>query len=62
MLSDAADDVGTSIPGDSFNFVSNDANGLVFPRTPQQVLNIAYCGGAPANYDFFPHLVNGVIQ
>ena len=61
-LSGAADDFGTSVSGDAFNFVSNDANGLVFARTTAQVLNIAYGGGASANYGFFPNRVNGSIQ
>ena len=61
-LSGAADDEGTAIPGENFNFVSNDANGLVFARTPQQVLAIAYGGGAASNYGFFPDRVNGVIR
>ena len=61
-LSGAPDDEGTSIPGDAYNFVSNDANGLVFARTPAQVLNIVYAGGAAGNYGFFPNRVNGVIS
>lgn len=60
-LSGAADDFGTAVPGDAFNFVSNDSNGLVFARTPAQVLAIAYSGGASADYGFFPDKVNGVI-
>ena len=61
-LSGAPDDIGTSIPGNKFNFVSNDANGLVFTRTPSQVLNVAYGGGAASNFLFFPNRVNGPIQ
>ena len=63
-LSGAADDVGTSIPGEAYNFIDNDYNGLVFRRTPQQVLAIAYqtakvgtIGGG-----FFPNGVNGTIS
>ncbi len=61
-LSDVADDFGTTIPGNAYNFVPNDINGLAFRRTPSQVLNIAYGGGAAANYGFFPNLVNGTIN
>ena len=61
-LSGVADDMGTAITGQPFNFVTNDINGLVFRRTPAQVLNIAYGGGAAANYGFFPNLVNGTIR
>ncbi len=61
-LSGAPDDFGTSIPGNAYNFVPNDINGLAFRRTPAQVLNIAYGGGAAANYGFFPNRVNGVIS
>jgi hypothetical protein len=60
-LSGAADDVGTSIPGNAYNFLPTDSNSLVFRRTTSQVLNIAYGGGAGANYGFFPNLVNGSI-
>ncbi len=61
-LSGAADDVGTLIPGNAYNFVPNDVNGLVFRRTTTQVLNVAYGGGAAANYGFFPNRVNGNIN
>ena len=61
-LSGEADDVGTLIPGQAYNFIPNDINGLAFRRTPAQVLNIAYGGGASANYGFFPNRVNGNIQ
>ena len=60
-LSGAADDVGTSIAGNDYNFVPNDINGLAFRRTPSQVLNIAYGGGAASGYGFFPNRVNGTI-
>ena len=58
-LSGADDDMGTSIQGNPYNFVSNDTNGLVFRRTPAQVLNIAYGGGAASGYGFFPNRTNG---
>ena len=61
-LSGAADDVGTSIPGNAYNFLPTDVNSLAFRRTTSQVLNIAYGGGAASGYGFFPNLVNGSIQ
>jgi len=61
-LSGVADDFGTSIPGQDYNLVPNDINGLVFRRTTSQVLNIAYGGGAAANFGFFPNRVNGTIR
>ena len=61
-LSGVVDDAGTSIPGNAYNFIPNDINGLAYRRTPAQVLNIAYGGGAASNYGFFPNRVNGVIN
>ncbi len=65
-LSGAADDVGTSIPGETYNFVDNDYNGLVYRRTPQQVLNIVYQNQSLAagvtSGGFFPNGVNGTIR
>ena len=60
-LSGQADDFGTTIPGNDYNIVPNDVNGLVFRRTPAQVLNIAY-GGVSTGGGFFPNKVNGNIQ
>lgn len=60
-LSGKPDDQGIIVPGNSFNFVPTDSNALVFRRTTAQVLNIAYGGGAAANYGFFPNRVNGTI-
>ena len=60
-LSGAADDVGTSIPGNDYNFVPNDINGLAFRRTTSQVLNIAYGGATAPPFGFFPNRVNGTI-
>ncbi len=61
-LSGVVDDAGTTIPGNAYNFIPNDINGLAYTRTPAQVLNIAYGGGASANYGFFPNRVNGLIN
>lgn len=61
-LSGVKDDFGTAVANDAYNIVSNDAHGLVFTRTPAQVLNIAYGGGAAADFGFFPDRVNGTIN
>ena len=63
-LSGAPDDVGTSIPGEAYNFVDNDYNGLVFRRTPQQVLAIVYQNATVGTVSggFFPNGVNGTIN
>lgn len=61
-LSGVVDDFGTTIPGNAYNIVPNDINGLAFRRTTTQVLNIAYGGGPSANYGFFPNKVNGTIK
>ncbi len=61
-LSDANDDFGTAAQGSTYNIVSNNADGLVFARSPLQVLNIAYGGGAASDFGFFPDRVNGVIS
>ena len=61
-LSGANDDQGILIPGNNYNFVPNDANGLAFRRTTTQVLNIVYGGGAPSGNLFFPNKLNGNIN
>ncbi len=44
------------------NLIPADANSISFERTPAQVLNIAYEGGAANNFGFFPNRVNGAIK
>ena len=53
-------DVGTSVPGNAYNFTNTDSNALVYRRTPAQVLAIAY-GGGTSKGGLFPNGVNGTI-
>jgi len=59
--SGANDDQGVISDG-AANIVPTDANGLVFARTPAQVLNVVYLGGAAGGYGFFPKRMNGAIS
>ena len=63
-LSGKADDPGILIPGNAYNFVPNDINGLAFRRTTSQVLNIVYGGTTLAGTGglFFPNGMNGNIR
>lgn len=61
-LSGANDDQGILIPGNSYNVIPNDVNGLAFRRTTTQVLNIVYGGGAASGFLFFPNKLNGNIK
>jgi len=61
-LSGQPDEEPLVLPNNAYNFVPTDANGLVYRRTPQQVLNIAYLGGQASNFGFFPNGVNGPVQ
>jgi hypothetical protein len=44
------------------NIIPTDANGLVYSRSPSQVLNIVYLGGAKGGFGFFPKRLNGAIN
>ena len=62
-LSGSADDMGIIIPGENYNFTSVDTNALVFRRSPAQVLNIVYGGGAAGTGGlFFPNGMNGTLR
>ena len=63
QLSGVEDDMGIIVPGESYNFTSVDINALVFRRTPAQVLNIVYGGGAAGTGGlFFPSGMNGTVR
>lgn len=48
--------------GATVNITPTDVNGLVFARTPQQVLQIAYLNPQKQPTGFFPNGVNGTIK
>ena len=60
VFNTGVNDVGTSANGNPFNFTNADVSAQAFRRTPQEVLSIAYGGGA-AGGGFFPNGVNGPI-
>ena len=57
----APDDQGIVTSGHT-TIVDADANGLVYTRTPQQVLNVVYLGAGSSAGGFFPNGVNGNIH
>lgn len=61
QLSGAQDDVGP-LNGHMANVSDSDSNSIAFSRTPDQVLNIVYGGGAASNYLFFPDKLNGAVS
>lgn len=61
QASGANDDQGIVLNGRA-NIVPADQNAIAFSRTPAQVLNIVYLGGAASNFGFFPHKLNGSIK
>ncbi len=60
-LGGAGTDQGIVLNGKA-NIIPADNNGIAFERTPEEVLNIVYAGGAPNDFGFFPHRVNGAIR
>ena len=61
-LSQASDEAGILIPGENYNFDPTDDNGLVFRRTPGQVLNVVYGNTTTTPGLFFPNGMNGNIR
>lgn len=60
QLGDAVDQ-GIVVDGVS-HIIQANKNGIAPERTPAEVLNIVYAGGASGNFGFFPNRVNGEIQ
>ena len=61
-LSGKPDDQGILIPGNNYNFIPNDSNGLAFRRTTTQVLNIVYGNTTATAGLFFPNGLNGAVK
>lgn len=61
-LSQAADDYGPVPSPGVETLVPSDANSIVFPRTPRQVLNVVYGGVNATQGLFFPAGMNGTIR
>ena len=61
VVSGAGDDEGITTGGKT-TLVPTDANSLAYARTPDQVLNIVYGGGASSGYLFFPNKMNGTLS
>lgn len=60
-LSQANDDQGVAVKNMP-NIALTDSNGLVFARTPRQVLNIVYAGIGASSGLFYPNGMNGAIK
>jgi hypothetical protein len=58
--SGADDDQGIQL-NEHANIVPADKNGVTYGRSPSQVLNIVYLGGAASKFGFFPDKLNGKI-
>lgn len=58
--SGADDDQGILV-NERANIVPVDNNGITYSRSPSQVLNIVYLGGAASKFGFFPDKLNGRI-
>jgi hypothetical protein len=60
-LSGAPDDVGP-FTDHMASITDSDSNSIAFARTPAQVLNVVYGGGAASDYLFFPDKLNGAVS